>query len=182
MGLSKEGGEPLKPRTRERIERDESFVALKALYPLQACLLLTFFDRADDALEAISARGNVQAAEQAASDMAEIFTWLKNAPAPLIDRELAELFSTLVRAGVPMETINPILQNRVKRGKGAPVTNRLPVLRAVEYQSLHPKTSWMQLAMKFCECGKGEHDDKCRGRIRSQARELDEMLDRLGCR
>jgi hypothetical protein len=110
--------------------------------------------------------------------MAELWSWLKNASPPLIDKELSQTFAMLVRAGVPIEEAERTLQRSTK-GRGRPVSNRLPVLRAVEQRMLNPDLSWMRLAIMFCQCG-GRHTLQCRERIRHQAMELEEMLTRLG--
>ena len=81
---------------------------------------------------------------------------------------------------IMMEQVGGVLQNRFKKGKGAPVSNRLPVLLAVELKRDNPRLSWMKLAIKFCQCGEPTHNIKCRERLRHQAQELDEMLRRLG--
>jgi hypothetical protein len=175
-----ESGLPQWERSRDKIEKSAEFSQLQRQYPLQARLLLAFFSFADDAIEALITRGDVQAAQKSASAMGELFTWLKNTSAPRMDKELADLFGTLVRAGVPMERVAGVLQNRFKKGKGAPVSNRLPVLLAVEQKIHNPRLSWMRLAMKFCQCGEEAHNLKCRERLRHQAQELDEMLHRLG--
>jgi hypothetical protein len=78
-----------------------------------------------------------------------------------------------------MEQVAAYLLDHTKKGKGAPVSNRLPVLLAVEQKMLNPRLSWMQLAIRFCQCGKREHDLMCRERVRQQARELQAMLARL---
>ena len=121
-------------------------------------LLLAFFSSADDALEAMIVRCDLLAAQASVSKMAELFTWLKNTSAPQVDGQLSELFATLIRAGMPMEQVAGILQNRPKKGKGAPVLNRLPVLLAVEQRKLNPQISWMQLAVKYCQCSLRKHD------------------------
>jgi len=51
---------PLRERSRDRIERDDSFRALSITHPLQARLLLAFFSFADDAIEALEIRGDVR--------------------------------------------------------------------------------------------------------------------------
>ena len=91
---------------------------------------------------------------------------------PPVNEQLSELFGTLVRAGVPMEQVTSILNKRTGKRKGAPVSNRLPVLLAVEYKMLKPQLSWMRAAIKFCPCGKATHDFRCRERLRHQAMTL----------
>jgi len=166
--------------SRYEIERNAEFAQLRAQFPLQAYLLLTFFSFAADALEALSLRGDIQAAQSSVIKMEDVFTWLKNTSAPLIDKELADLFGILVRADMPMEQVAGVLLKRSKKGKGAPVSNRLPVLQAVEHQMQHPEMSWMRLANKFCQCGKQKHDLKCRDRLRLQAKKLNERLAAWG--
>jgi hypothetical protein len=160
------------------IEQDEGFRALRERYPLQARLVLGFFGYAEKALESLTACSDVPAAQNAVFAMAELWSWLKNASPPLVDKERSETFAMLVRAGVPIEDAGKTLQ-RATKGRGRPVTNRLPVLQAVEQRMLNPKLSWMRLAVMFCQCGK-RHGPRCRERIRHQAMDLEEMLTRLG--
>ncbi len=164
---------------RSEIEADPSFIALRAQHPLQMDLLLAFLSFAHKALEAMVGSGNGEAAQEHVSAMTEVYSWLKGASAPVVDKELAGVFGAMLKADVPMDVAAPFLLSRTKKGKGAPVTNRLPVVLAKEYRILHPKTSWMQLAIKFCPCGK-PHDMKCRERLRHQAMEFDDMRVRLG--
>lgn len=164
--------------TRENIESDEGFRALRERYPLHSRLLLAFFGYADKALDAISTRGDVRSAQECVSAMGELFSWLKNVSPPLIYKELSGTWAMLVKAGVPIEQAGNILQRSAK-GRGRPVTNRLPVLQAVEQKMLNPKLSWMRLAIMFCQCGE-KHTPQCRERIRHQAMELEKMLARLG--
>src|SRR5690349_21468155 len=92
LGARNDAEGPLGQRTRDQIERDDSFRALATACPLQARLLSLFFSYADDALEAISKRGDLEAAQKSVSAMSELFSWLKNSAAPVVDDELAKLF------------------------------------------------------------------------------------------
>lgn len=180
MGIQVEVGPPQRERSRGIIEREAEFVQFREKFPLQARLILAFFSFADDALEAMSVRRDVPLAQESVAKMEELFTWLKNTSAPRVDGQLSELFGKLIKAGMAMEEVSGILHERSKKGKGAPVSNRLPVLLAYEQRSLNSKMSWMKLAVKFCQCSEPKHDHRCRERIRQQAMELEKMLTRLG--
>jgi hypothetical protein len=180
LGIQVEAVPPGRERSSTKIEHSADFIQLRAEYPLQARLFLAWFSFADDAIEAMIVRHDLLAAQASVSKMAELSTWLTNTSAPKIDKRLSELLGTLVRADVPMDQVARILQGSTKKGKGAPVSNRLPVLLAYEQKKLNPQISWMKLAMRFCQCTEPRHDAKCRERIRHQAMELEEMITRLG--
>jgi hypothetical protein len=115
------GATPQWERSSSEIEHAAEFIQLREKYPLQARLFLAFFTFADDAIESMIERHDALAARESVKKMVEVSTWLNNTSAPRVDEQLAELFGTLVRAGVPMEQVAGILQNRLKKGKGAPV-------------------------------------------------------------
>jgi len=180
LGTHVEAGPQQWERSSSKIEHAAEFIQLREKYPLQARLFLALFTFADDAIECMIERHDALAARESVKKMAEVSTWLNNTSAPRVDEQLAELFGTLVRADVPMDQVASILQRSTKKGKGAPVSNRLPVLLAYEQRKVNPRMSWMKLAVKFCQCAEPKHDARCRERIRRQAMKLDEMLTRLG--
>ena len=172
-------GAPLWERTRDKIEGDDSFAVFRTNHPLLARMVLAFFSRADGAMEAMYSR-DVEAVRKCLSEMAELYTWLFNSSAPKVDNEIAETWADMVRLGLPMEKATNFLHGHLKRGQGKPVSNRFPILLAVERKLMNPRLSWMKLAITFCACGQSKHDYGCRERIRHQAVEFDEMRKRLG--
>jgi len=166
------------PGSRAAVETDEEFASFRKQYPLCARLVLGFFGYTDQALQALRIQDH-SAAQKATAAMSELFSWIKNADPPVVDKALAEIVSGLIRAGLPTEQADIYLLAHVKKRRGRPVSNRLPVLLAFERKQVDPRVSWMRLARKYCRCGKITHDFKCRERIRIQAMELDEMLTRL---
>jgi hypothetical protein len=174
------GHETWLARFRHHIESDDSFISFRVEHPLVASFLLAFFGRADQALGALSVRADVPAAQRLALEMGELYSWLKNASPPLIDKETSGTWAEMLRVGVPMEYATKVLLGQAKRGRGKPVSNRSLVLLAVEQKRLKPRLSWMKLTGKFCPCGQANHDTKCRERLRHQAQELEDVIARLG--
>lgn len=160
-------------------EADQSFVELQGRYPVQARLLLAFFRHIGSALDTLATTGDLKAAQVSVSAAEEIYSWLKNCRAPRLSIEISQLWSTLIKAGVPGEQAALVLQNSVDKPRGAPVSNRLPVLLAFEKRT-QDGTSWGRLAREFCPCDKPKHDIHCKERIRQQAMKLEEMMMRLG--
>jgi len=177
LGFSRE--EWLRQRIRDGAERQPGFSGWRTEHPLQARIWLAYCGYADSAFESMFMGWDVDAFQRSASAMAELASWLTNV-SPQIEENLQETFRQFLNAGVPAEHAFALSQVRPKKRRGRPVSNRLPVLLAAEHQLLHPKLSWMRLAMKFCPCREPRHSLKCRNRLRIQARALKEMLTRLG--
>jgi hypothetical protein len=166
--------------TNAAIEADSAFAEFKKQHPIQARLLLGFFKHADAAVEALRNHGDIEAAKRSVAAMSELYSWLKNADPPIIDRSTAETYWELIQAGLPTEQSHKYLLAHSKRARKRPVSNRLPIVLACEEKELNPKLSWSQLAIKYCNCGKSQHDFQCRERIRVPAYDLKDMLNRLG--
>jgi len=167
-------------RIRERAEGQEGFAEWRASNPLQARLWLGFCEYADSAFGAMLLRNDELALQSSASAMSELASWITD------DRrgsaqDIEEAFRRCLEAGWPIEQAATLLQPpKTKKKLGRPVSNRWPVMLALERRMQNPKLSWMQLAVDFCRCDKPKHEFACRERIRQQAMVLDEMLNRLG--
>ncbi len=168
----------LQERIRERAERQEGFAEWRATHPLQARLWLGFCGYADSAFEAILMRNDVRALQRSASAMSELASWIAEDRRPSA-QDIEEAFRRCVEAGWPIDQAAELFQPPKKK-LGRPVSNRWPVMLALEQRMQNPELSWMQLAVDFCRCGQPKHEYACRERIRQQAMVLDEMLNRLG--
>jgi hypothetical protein len=177
VGFSKEDW--FQERIRDRAERQEGFAAWRLKYPIQARLWLGFCTYADLAFEAMFTRGDVQELSRCTSVMAELATWIAS-PDPGTQADRERWFKVLLDAGLP---IGQALQQATapeKRAKGRPVSKRRLATLALEAKELAPDLSWMQLAMKFCDCSKRPHDEKCRDRLRQEIRILQKTLEEWG--
>ena len=65
-------------RERDGIESSPEFIQIREQCPLQARLVLAFFSFADDAIEDLIVRRDMQAALESVSKMQELSTWLTN--------------------------------------------------------------------------------------------------------
>ena len=92
----------------------------------------------------------------------------------------SETVERLVHEGFDLKRALDLSAKLSKRARGRPVSNRGPVLLAVEQRLLHPELSWMKLAIRFCQCGQSHHNEMCKQRIRQQAMKVEKMLTRLG--
>jgi len=170
----------LRERIRDRAERQPGLAAWRAAHPLQAEIWLAFCGYADSAFESMLIHRDADTFERSTAAMAELSTWLTNS-SPQPGESAEETFRQFLSAGMPAEYAFALTQVRPKKRRGRPVSNRRPVLLAVEQKTLCPQLSWMTLATEYCQCRKRSHDNvRCRDRLRIQAMELDEMLTRLG--
>ena len=169
----------LRERIRDRAERQPDFAEWRTSHPLQAEIWLAFCGYADSAFESMLIHPDADAFQRSTAAMAELATWLTNS-SPQLHDNVQETFQQFLDAGFPAEYAFALSQVRPKKRRGRPVSNRRPVLLAVEQKILFPHLSWMTLATEVCPCRKGAHDLQCRDRLRIQAMELDEMLTRLG--
>ncbi len=69
------------------------------------------------------------------------------------------------------------LQQTLKRPHGSPIRKRTLAVQALEMRLLR-NLSWMQLAIKLCDCDKSNHNSDCSQKIRQQVRVLKEVLDK----
>jgi hypothetical protein len=170
----------LRERFRDRAERQPEFAEWRLAHPLQAAIWLSFCGYADAAVESVLVSWDPEGLKRSAAAMSELSTWLTNNCAQT-QESLHDTFLQLLNAGLSPEQAFELAQPlRPKKRKGRPVSNRRPVLLAIEHQLLNPPVSWMQLALKSCQCGKQKHDTACRNRLRVQAGNLKKMLTRLG--
>lgn len=174
----------LKERIRDRAARADGFKDFETEHPLQARIWLAFCNHADAAFEAMFTRWDVDAFSRAASAMAELATWISDDRLATV-QSADEVFQKHVRDGVPVGHAIEIAEKPQKKKHGRPISNRWPVMLALEHwrkvrERGNRDLSYMQLAVLFCRCGKPNHDERCRDRLRKQMIVLERKLTALG--
>ena len=163
----------------DRLQHDPVFAEYCAHHPLRARILLAFCINFDAGFKA-SERGDIRAADQSSAAMAELVSWLSD-DEPQTDEAPSDTVARLVREGFSIEEAFNMNAKLHQRGRGRPVSNRLPALLALEQRMYSdPRPSWMRLAIRFCRCPKTNHDHPCKERLRQQSRILENTLRRLG--
>jgi hypothetical protein len=172
-----------KERFRDRAERQEGFAHWRVDHPLQARVWLGYCGYADSAFEAMFTARDVEAFKRSASAMSELASWVSDDRLQAVGN-IDEIFQEYLRAGLPVQHAIDLAQKPGKKKRGRPVSNRWPIMLALEHWMQIKDTqdhdlSWMQLAIRFCRCGK-QHNERCRNRLRQQVMVLERKLLDLG--
>jgi len=105
----------------------------------------------------------------------ELMSWLEE---PMDSGEEFPLFLKIFDDSPLSLTQNlAFLQQTLKPPHGSPIRKRTLAVQALEMKLLK-NLSWMQLAIKLCDCDKSNHDHVCRQRIRRQVGVLNKVLDK----
>jgi hypothetical protein len=146
--------------------------------PVWSALRLALMQQCDQADECFSHRPQneetavqwAQKIERAFENIVELFGWLEPIQEPLTIKKVMAVSGSL-----SLEALTKFLKEAAGTGRkrGRPTSGRDVAIRALELKST---LSWAQLTNRICPCGEREHGELCRGRIRSSARQLGDVL------
>jgi hypothetical protein len=108
--------------------------------------------------------------QRAFDNILELFGWLEPFQQPLTIEKVMK-----VSGALSPDTLTEFMKDAAGTGRkrGRPTKVRDIAIRALELKS---RLSWTQLTNQLCPCGKREHGEPCRERIRSSARQLGDVL------
>src|SRR5262245_15175750 len=106
---------------------------------------------------------NVPEFERLAREFHELATWLgeREIRRPT-DADLAERLRAQLNSGWPLQLALQDLDLNKRRPRGRPRSGRRRVMLAMEHRELHPRVSWMRLAIRFCTCSASKHSEQCK--------------------
>lgn len=146
-------------------------------HPVKGAIVSALIPRVGRLIKLIAGWSGVESKEwdRHSKEVDELMSWLEE---PMdSDEEFALVLKLFDDSPLSLTQNLAFLQRTLKRPHGSPIRKRTLAVQALEMRHLK-NLSWMQLAIKLCDCDKSNHDHDCSQRIRQQVRVLQEVLDK----
>lgn len=121
-----------------------------------------------------TARGNELVS--AFEDWEELLRWALAYREPLSDEEADRLVVSLTREGMSLIQALESRRMSMRRHRGAPARKRYAAIAAYEVRLSNPRTSWRELAQRFCRCRANQHTSRCVEALRCKVKHLKAFL------